>query len=200
LDNLPCSDVVDLRWPVMGDRLPVGHNYRLYSALIAQEPALKSIPWQLVTITGVPDRADWIKLGRSSEMGIRCAVADLHLFSGLDNQIIRIGQHLLQLGELHGKSIEPVGQLRSRLVTIKSLFTCRVDKFQFGVVLGKQLQKLGVDAMPTLLDRNTVKIKDTTVVGYGVSFSVLTPKDSLTLQSLGVGGRRRMGCGVFLPS
>ena len=196
--NSLCSDWVELRWSVMGDRLSSDHNYRLYSSLIQQNPHLKDIDWQLNTINGIPDRNGWVKLCRDSILAVRCKYSDLKEFAVFDNSIIRIGQNLIELDSSDGQSLSPKEKLWSRLVTIKSEYVCRVSPFEFGVALGKQLKLLGIESHPALGDRKTTVIKDTTVVGYSIEFPSLKPQESLLLQSNGLGGRRKIGCGFFL--
>ncbi|MGH9961803.1 MAG: type I-MYXAN CRISPR-associated protein Cas6/Cmx6, partial [Pyrinomonadaceae bacterium] len=47
--------------------------------------------------------------------------------------------------------------------------------------------------------RRVLHIKDRSVIGYAVSVSGLSDDESVKLQVIGLGGRRRMGCGVFVP-
>jgi CRISPR-associated protein Cas6 len=47
--------------------------------------------------------------------------------------------------------------------------------------------------------RRTLRIKDKEVVGYEVKLEGLTVAESLNIQEQGLGGRRHMGCGVFVP-
>lgn len=182
----------------MGDRLRADHNYRLYSALVERMPQLKEQDWALKTINGIPDHQGWVKLGRESWLGIRCDLSLLEQFGTLDGQVLRVGQNLIQLGTLTGQSLQPSPDLQCRMVTIKSKFSCRVEPFEFGVVLGRQLNALGIQTMPTLKERKIVEIHTTKVVGFRVAFSGLKPQESLALQRHGVGGRRRMGCGYFV--
>ena len=51
----------------------------------------------------------------------------------------------------------------------------------------------------TLNKRRTLRIKDKEVVGYEVLVESLTAAESIALQEAGLGGRRRMGCGIFVP-
>ena len=44
-----------------------------------------------------------------------------------------------------------------------------------------------------------IQIKDKSIVGYALRVVGLTAEESIRLQETGLGGRRRMGCGVFLP-
>jgi CRISPR-associated protein Cas6 len=180
----------------MGDRLPTDHGYRLYSALVERCPRLKDIDWQLGTINGTPDRNGWIKLGRKSQMLVRCDIADLDAFD-LAAKMLRVGQSFLQLREGVGHSIQPHENLQARIVTIKAKYQCRVSEFDFAVALGKQLHQIGIETMPILGNRSTIKVKDTAVVGYGIQFNGLKPEESLKLQRHGLGGRRRMGAGIF---
>jgi CRISPR-associated protein Cas6 len=83
-------------------------------------------------------------------------------------------------------------------VTIKAQYQDQVSPFEFGIALGKALERLGVQSMPVLGERKTLRIKDAAVVGYGVSFADLSPDASLTLQWQGLGGRQRLGCGYFV--
>ena len=46
--------------------------------------------------------------------------------------------------------------------------------------------------------RRTIRIREKEVVGYEVVIEGLTPDESLTIQTAGLGGRRHMGCGIFV--
>lgn len=189
---------MQIAWPVSGDRLPADHGYRLYSALVERLPGLKERSWALKTINGIPDRQGWVQLGHESWLGVRTTLDGLALFGELDGQVLRVGKALIQLGTLTGASLQPCPDLQARLVTIKARYQDQVSPFEFGVALGKQLERLGIQTMPTLGDRKVLRIKDANVVGYGVSFAGLSEAESLTLQQHGLGGRQRMGCGYFI--
>jgi len=188
---------IELRWPVFGDRVKKDCGYRLYSALAHKIPRLKSTTWQLGGFTGSPD-GQFLKLGRGSELVVRCKVEDIALFGSLDNQILEIGQSLLRLGELVGGELRPAESLTSDLVIIKLYEGVRFDPLRFAVSLGKQLQILGISEVPEIGDRAALIVKEQQIVGFPVRFCSLQPAESIALQSLGLGGKRRMGCGVFL--
>lgn len=188
---------VELCWTVTGDRVPSDHNYRLYSALIDAQPQLKDLPWQLGTITGIPDRHGWIQLGNQSTVRIRCEQSTLPLFLALNQQVLRVGKALVQLGTLTGGTLSPAPNLRSRMVTIKLDPNQRVEAFDFGVALGQQLARLGITTAPRLGDRKCLRIRSMAIVGFELAFHDLPEPESMILQTHGIGGRRRMGCGFF---
>ena len=70
----------------------------------------------------------------------------------------------------------------------------------------RQLTDLGINGLvkipiiQTESSRKTIKIKRFTVVGFGLEIGDLNDEDSLLLQKIGLGGKRRMGCGVFIPT
>jgi len=47
--------------------------------------------------------------------------------------------------------------------------------------------------------RRVIHIKQKAIVCYSAYVRNLSEEDSLRLQEVGIGGRRRMGCGLFLP-
>jgi CRISPR-associated protein Cas6 len=181
----------------MGDRLRADHNYRLYSALVERMPQLKDCEWQLKTINGIPDHQGWVKLGRKSRLGVRCDLSLLGQFGTLDGQVLRIGQNLIQLGTLTGQSLHPTTRLRARLVVIKQAGNETDDKVLFAVALGKKLGEMDIKHLPLIGGKRVLRIRDNTVCGYEVTFPDLSYAESLTLQRRGIGGKRRMGCGVF---
>jgi CRISPR-associated protein Cas6 len=69
----------------------------------------------------------------------------------------------------------------------------------------RQLEQLGIEGNLRILTkadgtpkRKTLKIKRFTVVGFGLEVTRLSDEDSLMLQRNGIGGRSKMGCGVFV--
>jgi len=86
--------------------------------------------------------------------------------------------------------------LRSRLVTTKN---CQ-DQTRFEAELNRQMKALGVSdhVIVTIIKRRTVRIHDKEVVGYEVVLEGLSAEESIAIQTAGLGGRRHMGCGIFV--
>jgi len=92
--------------------------------------------------------------------------------------------------------------LRARIVNIKGF----QEPEPFLEAIKRQLGELGIQgtvAIPMNAegkpDRKAIKIKQFSVVGFGLEVMDLSEEDSLKLQIHGLGGKRRMGCGIFVP-
>lgn len=121
-------------------------------------------------------------------------IADVLSLAG--KQLTIAGQPL-RVGVPQVHALTPAAALRSRLVTIKKF----LDPEPFLEAVRRQLDALGVSeqVQTTLGRRRTLRIKDKEVVGFEVVLEGLLAEESLTVQEQGIGGRRHMGCGVFVP-
>jgi CRISPR-associated protein Cas6 len=63
----------------------------------------------------------------------------------------------------------------------------------------RQMEALGISGRMDLCERRTFRVHHKNVVGYSMTISELTAEESVALQENGLGGRRRMGCGMFGP-
>ncbi|MBP0000675.1 MAG: type I-MYXAN CRISPR-associated protein Cas6/Cmx6 [Cyanobacteria bacterium SID2] len=195
--------LVQLCFPVKGTELPADHNYGLYSALSHQSPDLHTLDrLSIDTIPGIPNKTGKISLCRYSRLLIRLPVDALSQVYTLAGQQLKIGSHTIQLGNPELQTLKPFDTLRARLVTIKGY----MEPTTFLDALDRQMKDLGIDALAGIPandegnpKRLTLKIKKYTVVGFSVVVKELSPEDSILLQVKGLGGKRRMGCGVFVP-
>jgi CRISPR-associated protein Cas6 len=199
-----CQTVfVDLSFRIIGELLPADHGYGLYSAIAHLCPTVhEQDGFSIATISGKPDRQGKIHLSKNSRLKIRLPYESNRIAQilPLAGQVLKIGAHSIQLGIPQIFPLRPFDKLRSRIVTIK--------KFQepepFLEAVKRQMDALGIqgDAFVPLDEtgqpmRKTIKIKTYTVVGFSLTVTGLSDEDSITLQAYGLGGKRRMGCGVF---
>jgi CRISPR-associated protein Cas6 len=146
-----------------------------------------------------------LQLTEHSQLVIRTDAEQISRFLPLAGKQLRLLDRTLRIGVPQVRAIVPAPALRSRLVTIKlpdavaQPIGAATDAFRAAVL--RQLGDLGVstEAGLSLGKRRTLRIKDKEVVGYEVLVEGLTAEESLTLQERGIGGRRHMGCGVFVP-
>lgn len=196
---------VELSFEVIGQALPADHGYGLYSALANTFPAFHDQEWlSIQTISGKSDRQGKITLSKQSRLKIRLPYEPdkISLVLPLAGKSLTIGSHKIQLGIPQIFPLRPFEQLRARLVTIK--------KFQepdpFLEAAKRQLDALGIQCHLYIpldeqgeLSRKAIKIKTYSVVGFSIHVTHLSDEDSIKLQVFGLGGKHRMGCGIFAP-
>ncbi|WP_348252001.1 type I-MYXAN CRISPR-associated protein Cas6/Cmx6 [Leptolyngbya sp. FACHB-1515] len=194
---------VELSFRVMGQALPADHGYGLYSAIAHLCPGVhEQEGLSILTIPGKPDHQGKIALTRQSHLKIRLPSDKIMLVLPLAGQKLMIGTHEIQLFIPQVAQLQPIDKLRSRLVTIKGF----QEPGAFLEAAQRQLDALKIQghlSIPLNLDgelsRKTIKIKSYSVVGFALEIINLSDDDSIKLQTLGLGGKRRMGCGIFTP-
>ncbi len=198
----PATPYVDLSFPVIGETLPADHGYGLYSALTYWNQTIHELEGlSIQTISGIPDKQGKIYLRERSRFRMRLPLDQVSLVYELAGKALTIGQHRIRLGIPQIYLLQPASKLKARIVVIKGY----QEPETFLEAVQHQLSKFGINEIsmiPTLkgeADRKTIKIKRFTVVGFGLEVSNLSDEDSLLLQQVGLGGKRRMGCGVFIP-
>jgi CRISPR-associated protein Cas6 len=207
---------VDLDFPVLGEHIPADHGYLLYSAvsrlLPAAHPAVPVAPspepapsFGIHPIRGRQLGGRTLQLTDRSRLVIRCEAEQIARFLPLAGKQLCISNRPYRIGVPQVRSLVPAVAVRSRLVTIKlsdaMAQTAEAAAETFRASALRKLGELGIstEAALSLGKRRTLRIKDKEVVGYEVMVEALTAEESIRLQEAGLGGRRHMGCGVFVP-
>ena len=196
---------VDLSFSVMGkDAIPADHGYHLYSAISRVLPdlhATNGIGIHPIRGTQIGDRR--LALDRRSRLVARTDTDHIAELLPLAGKQLSIGGTSLRVGVPQVRSLIASTTFRSRLVVIKTKQAPRASDLTleiFTAALRRQLDALEVssEAIVTIGKRRTLRIKDKEVVGYEVILEGLIADESLDIQEKGLGGRRHMGCGVFV--
>ena len=204
LQGVNDAPFIELSYPVRGRSLPADHGYGLYAAIVHLQPAVRQeSELSILTVPGIPDREGKILLTEQSHLRIRVPVSKSRLVYALAGKKIRIGKHEVLIGIPEVSLLQPAPALRARIVTLKG----HTEPEDFLAAAQRQLDSLeiaGEIQIPLNRDkapsRKTVKIKCHTIVGFSTEVTGLSDSDSLKLQREGLGGRRHMGCGVFVHS
>jgi CRISPR-associated protein Cas6 len=200
---------VELHFPVLGEMLPTDHGYALYAGLSSLIPALHvaDSPVAVGPILGEAAGGGILRLGtRGGRLRLRLPVDQVPAFLPLAGKSLEVGDHRIRLGVPQVRPLVPAPSLAARLVVVKGftepgpfLGACRRQLDSLGVAgeVGIPLARRGgPEGEPR---RRVLRVKDRRVVGFAVQVTGLTAEESLRVQERGIGGRRRMGCGFFLP-
>jgi CRISPR-associated protein Cas6 len=189
--------VVDLVFPAQAGAIPLDHGYLLFSALAARLPGLhERRDIGVFHLRGQNAAGESLHLGRGA-LRVRCPVESIPLFLGLAGNSLELAGRRMVLGAPTVRALEPVPSLSARVVTFKNA----LDEAGFRAAAHRFLEELtGMTCTLHVGRRRIVTIAGDKVLGFGLELSDLKPEASLVLQEKGLGGRRHMGCGLFLPS
>ncbi|MGD9932890.1 MAG: type I-MYXAN CRISPR-associated protein Cas6/Cmx6 [Dehalococcoidia bacterium] len=214
------SLVVDVAWPVFAsdadDSMPVDHGFVLFSALSQVLPWVHSNPEVGIHPLGgrlIGDRR--MRLTETTQLVLRLPASAVREVLDLSGKPLDIDGCRLQVGTPSVRALRPSQELVSRLVTIKNALSANA----LALAASRELAALGIVArvsIPTRAAagsfeqkdrvaadpyvRRTLRVRDRLVVGYALHVEDLDPSDSVRLQARGIGGRRRFGCGIFVPA
>lgn len=194
---------VELSFGVIGTSLPADHGYGLYSAIAHLCPEIHEQEGvSILTIPGEPDGQGKIHLSKTSRLKVRLPyeLDKISMVLPLAGQKLTIGSHKIQLEIPQILPLRPVDKLRSRIVTIKKFqepepfkqaAQRQLDALE---IAGKLILPLNEKGEPS---RKAIKIKSYSIVGFSLIVTDLSEEDSIKLQKNGLGGKHRMGCGIF---
>jgi len=197
------SSHIRVSFPVQGSYLPADHGYLLYAAITTRLQDIHSAAWLGVELlSGVPWAPGVIALpARGASLHLRLPAEQFSQVLPLAGTRLEIGSYSIRLGLPVARMLLPATSLYARIVTIKK-FT---EPEPFLAAAQRQLYQLGVQgslAFPQdghTRSRRIITIHGYKVVGFSLAAHDLSETDSLKLQSVGLGGRRSMGCGIFNP-
>lgn len=206
--------VVDLAFRVQGHTFPADHGYYLSSAISRVLPDVHAD--ESIGIHPIRGRllgGRQLALTDRSRLIIRAPTARLPGLIRLAGQRLVLNGSQLAIGTPTVYPLRPAAALASRLVVIRGF----MEPDTFLEAARRQLAERQIDGDPLLIRRRgersaedrdgsrsevvrrTLRIHDREVIGFAVAVTQLTAEDSLRLQEVGLGGRRRFGCGLFLP-
>ena len=203
------TSYVDLAFPLKGKPLPLDNGYIIYSALSRICPNLHRLTNIFIhPIAGIPNSSKQLRLTKRSKLQIRIQIEQIPLiYEFLAGQTFSIGQSQFHIGIPEYKELTPCSILYSRLVIIRRC----IEPSVFLEAAQRQLEDLGIKGNIDILKKKNGQLQCRQLVikknigtfpvrGYGVEVKDLSEEDSLKLQQHGIGGKKKMMCGVFVPS
>ena len=199
--------VIDLSFVLVGTTIPLDHGYSLFSAICRVIPGLHGDRRVGVhSIRGRQTAPGVLTLTDRSRLKLRLPPEEIAPFIALAGKELDLGGHHLRVGIPQVESLTPAANLAARLVT----FRHALDPAAFEVDVRRELGRLKIAGTPQLVPstrpawqgqplRRILRVKDRRIVGYALRVTGLTGEESVRLQEEGLGGRRRMGCGLFYP-
>ena len=196
--------IIDLAFPitgVTGDEIPIDHGYALFSALSRQLDEPENPQFHESHVIGVhPIRGQYSRPGHlhltpKSKVMIRASASMIPWLMKLAGKNLELGGYSVRLGIPRPLALSPTPSLYAHLVTTKN----GNDETRFDAEIARQLESLNIKSKPKRGSRRILRIKAKRVVAHGVLVAGLTDHESIALQENGLGGRRKMGCGVFVP-
>lgn len=187
---------IDLLFPVQGGPVPLDHGYLLFSSLSRHIPALherKDVG--VFNLRGRRKDKQTLQVDKGT-LRLRCGPDALSDLLPLAGSTLELAGRELRLGmpTVYPLLATPT-TLSARIVTFKHA----MDEAAFHASTLRFMEELGCSGTPYVGRRRIVSIAGKKVVGFALTVSALSPESSRLLQERGLGGRRHMGCGLFLP-
>jgi CRISPR-associated protein Cas6 len=195
----PVNPVVDLCFPIVqGPGLEIDHGQALHQALSARCAGLARIPGLGIhAVRGTPGgRKGELVLSGESEVRLRIPAGSAGLLKELAGAELELAGHRIRLGEPHVQALTPVPALWARTVTI------HFRDLAIGAAQAQLAFRFNQDfpwGSFRILRPRTIRFEGRQLLGFEVAVRNLAPQASLLLQGQGFGGRRALGCGLFVP-
>jgi len=200
------GDIVDAVFAISCRSLPVDHAYALSQAIHGALPWFADEPGAgLHTIHGAPSGSGWMRpeaagavlqLSRRTRLVLRLPRARLGDAAALLGRTLDVAGWPLQVDKLSARPLSRITTLFARSVVLAGAD----DEAAFLVAAAEALGTLDIAPGTMLCGRVTQLATPTgSYQTRSLMLAGLTAEQSLALQRQGLGGERKLGCGLFIP-
>jgi CRISPR-associated protein Cas6 len=198
------SERVDVAFPLAGDSVPLDHGYALFGALCRVLGDLHGADWLAVHPVRGTAAGGTLRLKQHNlALRLRVAPAEITRILPLAGKSLDIDGSRVLVGTSRVFALEPRPALYARLVVIKGF----MEPDTFLDAVRRQMSEREIKGEASISTRpsgepwrRVLAVAGDTVVGFPVELRGLDDESSLRAQRLGIGGRQRFGCGVFVPA
>ena len=204
---------LDVLFRVIGTEVPADHGYALFGAIsrILERDGDRWLHGNaaigLHTIRGSPGAPGRYLIDERARLGLRLPADLAPRVLSLAGKSIELDGCRLRIGVPQTRALLPATTLHCRIATTRNghapaRFDAEIARQAAALDLHGRIFRVPLHAPDGAArdpSRRVVRIRDKLVVGYALLATELTAQESICLQEHGLGGRRRMGCGVFVP-
>lgn len=185
--------MLDIAFDLEGNSVPAGYAFALWDEVVRCLPWLDAEKFAGILPLRATVNGDNILLPRRTRLVLRLPAELAPQAKLLSGRQLDIEGSVLQVGKAGEKSLHPHPTLHAQLVESNS------EEEAFLADMADQLQGMEVACKLICGRRHTVTSARRSVVGYSLVLHDLKPDASLQIQRAGLGGKRRYGCGIFVP-
>lgn len=185
--------VVDLCFELSGEVLPHDYPAALERAILDVLPEVADDPvFGIHRIRAPLTQAGYV-LSRRARLQLRVASSKVARFESLGGRTIDVGGAALSVGRPVTRPVTAFPTLRAQMVVNRF-----DDEQAFMDDVGMQLEVLEVKGEAMCGKPAELAGADGILRGFALVMHGLSMADSLRLQVVGLGARRRLGCGLFV--
>jgi len=193
--ELEHAAVTDVQFELKGRALPKDHGYALFLELarllpwIADEETLGIHP-----VHGADTGLGELVLSRRTRLVIRTPIDRVEEIMQLSGKTIHIAGEPLQIGAAKTRPLTLHTPLYAHCVTTGS-----DDETVFAADIIRLLDEMHIDTRFICGRRQSITTANGVVSGYSLMLHGLPVEHAVQIQVSGLGGNRKLGCGIFIP-
>lgn len=188
-------EVVDIAFALKGGAVPADHGWQLYGQLAGHLKWLEAEENAGVhPIRGARAGGEMLYVGGRGRLMLRLPYARAEEAFSLSGARLELGDGV-EIGAARLRELFAHGTLYSPFVFIDGTD----GELAFQMAVRETLNKAGMTCKVVLGKARHAHGEKGTIEGFSVMLHDLSPEQSLLLQQTGLGGARKLGCGIFTP-
>lgn len=193
-DSRPPATMVDLVFPLTGRAFLRDHSLALQQSLTRVLPWLEEEAQAGIHAIKLAHGGTEAMLSARSRLLLRLPRARASAAGVLAGQTLAVAGHPVQLGQPHVRELLPHATLYAHAVAAPG-----DDEAEFMRQMAEELQALGVRSHTVCGKRQQRQAEDGPLTAFSLMLHGLALADARRVLESGLGPRRLLGCGLFVP-
>lgn len=186
-------EIIDVMFDLQAARVPAGYVFSLWQEVVRCLPWLAEVKHAgIVPLRGSDSNGDTL-LSQRTKLILRLPATYAQQALELSGKQLNVDGCELQVGKAKEKPLQPTTTLHAHIVE------SNLGEVDFLADMTAKLQEMKIPCKLICSKQVLIKSARQEVTGYGLVLHDLKPAASVHIQSVGLGGARRFGCGMFVP-